>query len=289
MEAAGLQSRRRSPAPQSVSELVFGATTRLPCDYVPKRDSATCSNSKGSLAWRPGTSERSRSEFRESSIACARRRACIATPGERPPTFFSALGCAVLVLPTMLHVARDSWSTEQGGHGPLVLATGLWALWRELRTKECRDSAGAAGPLRCCSSRFTLGLFIVARITGVLEVEAFAMYGALITGAYMLLGPALFRAVWFPLVYLAFTLAAAGQRRRPPSPSRSRSPSRNGPCRCSICFGYPVASSGVTIQIGQYQLLVAAACADLNSIVTLTALCLFYVYLRHRSNPSPSW
>ena len=49
--------------------------------------------------------------------------------------------------------------------------------------------------------------------------------------------------------------------------------------------GYPVASSGVTIQIGQYQLLVAAACAGLNSIVTLTALCLFYVYLRHRSNP----
>jgi len=48
--------------------------------------------------------------------------------------------------------------------------------------------------------------------------------------------------------------------------------------------GYPVASSGVTIQIGQYQLLVAAACAGLNSIVTLTALCLFYVYLRHRSN-----
>jgi exosortase len=48
--------------------------------------------------------------------------------------------------------------------------------------------------------------------------------------------------------------------------------------------GYPVASSGVTIQIGQYQLLVAAACAGLSSIVTLTALCLFYVYLRHRSN-----
>ena len=40
----------------------------------------------------------------------------------------------------------------------------------------------------------------------------------------------------------------------------------------------------MTIQIGQYQLLVAAACAGLNSIVTLSALCMFYVYLRHRSN-----
>jgi exosortase len=50
-------------------------------------------------------------------------------------------------------------------------------------------------------------------------------------------------------------------------------------------LGYPVASSGVAIQIGQYQLMVAAACAGLNSIITLTALCMFYVYLRHRSNP----
>jgi exosortase len=49
-------------------------------------------------------------------------------------------------------------------------------------------------------------------------------------------------------------------------------------------LGYPIANSGVVIQIGQYQLLVAAACAGLNSIVTLGALCLFYVYLRHRSN-----
>jgi exosortase len=49
-------------------------------------------------------------------------------------------------------------------------------------------------------------------------------------------------------------------------------------------LGYPIANSGVTIQIGQYELLVATACAGLNSIVTLTALCLFYVYLRHRSN-----
>jgi exosortase len=48
--------------------------------------------------------------------------------------------------------------------------------------------------------------------------------------------------------------------------------------------GYPVADSGVTIQIGQYELLVAAACAGLNSIVTLGALCLLYSYLRHRAN-----
>ena len=49
-------------------------------------------------------------------------------------------------------------------------------------------------------------------------------------------------------------------------------------------LGYPIASSGVTIQIANYQLLVAAACAGLNSIISLSAICLFYVYLRHRSD-----
>ena len=39
-----------------------------------------------------------------------------------------------------------------------------------------------------------------------LEVEAFAMYGALIVGAYLLFGGQLMRTIWFPLVYLAFTL-----------------------------------------------------------------------------------
>ena len=200
-----------------------------------------------------------------------------------PANLILALGCAVLVLPTMLHVARASWSTEQGGHGPLVLATGLWALWRELRTRNVETRPGPLIPSLLLLG-VTLGLFIVARITGVLEVEAFAMYGALITGAYMLLGPALIRAVWFPLVYLAFTL--------PPPDTVVTAVTQ--PIKIAISetavsllymLGYPVASSGVTIQIGQYQLLVAAACAGLNSIVTLTALCLFYVYLRHRSNP----
>jgi exosortase len=193
------------------------------------------------------------------------------------------LGCALLVLPTMFQVARDSWSTEQGGHGPLVLATGIWAVWRELSGKTVETRPGKLW-LGLPLLALNLGLFVVARITGVLEIEAFSMYGALIAGAYLLFGPALLQAIWFPLVYLAFTL--------PPPDTVVAFVTQ--PVKIAIsswavsilhALGYPIASSGVTIQIGQYQLLVAAACAGLNSIVTLTALCLFYVYLRHRSNP----
>lgn len=192
------------------------------------------------------------------------------------------LGCAILALPTMYEVATKTWTSEQGGHGPLVLATGLWAIWRELKGKDIERRPGklAIGlPLL----GLALGVFILSRITGILEIEAFAMYGALISGAYLVFGGLVIRAIWFPLLYLAFSL--------PPPDTVVTAVTQ--PIKIAISswavsvlhlLGYPVASSGVAIQIGQYQLLVAAACAGLNSIVTLTALCLFYVYLKHRSN-----
>lgn len=210
----------------------------------------------------------------------------IAAPVSRrlasPANLIVALGFAVLVMPTMFQVARDTWSTEQGGHGPLVLATGLWAIWRELTTKkvDCRPGNPWIGvPLLAIA----LALFVIARITGVLEIEAFMMYGTVVAGVYLLFGGGLIRAIWFPLVYLAFAL--------PPPDTVVAAVTQpikiaisEGAVSLLYAFGYPVASSGAIIQIGQYELLVAAACAGLNSIVTLAALCMFYVYLTHRSS-----
>jgi exosortase len=193
-----------------------------------------------------------------------------------------AAGCIAIVLPTMVEVAQVSWSTEQGGHGPLVLATGAWLVWREL-TKSKIEARPGKLLLGLALLAPLMTLFMLARITGVLEIEAFAMYGSLIVAAYLLFGGAVIRAVWFPLVYLAFTL--------PPPDTVVAAVTQ--PIKIAISqgvvsllhtAGYPVASSGVTIQIGQYELLVAAACAGLNSIVTLGALCLLYSYLRHRAN-----
>jgi exosortase len=44
-------------------------------------------------------------------------------------------------------------------------------------------------------------------------------------------------------------------------------------------LGYPIGRSGVVMTIGQYQLLVADACAGLNSMFTLEALGLLYMNL----------
>jgi exosortase len=47
---------------------------------------------------------------------------------------------------------------------------------------------------------------------------------------------------------------------------------------------YPIARNGVILQIGQYQLLVADACAGLQTLLTLESLGLFYLnVVRHTS------
>ena len=192
------------------------------------------------------------------------------------------VGAAIIVVPTMFQVGQFNWTTEQGGHGPIVLATGLWLLWREIKSSPAVRKPGnlAVGILGLAA---LLGVFVLARITGILEIEALAMYGALITGGYLLFGGALIRSIWFPLLYLALAL--------PPPDSVVAAITQ--PIKIAIsewavsllhALGYPIASSGVTIQIAQYELLVAAACAGLNSIISLGAICLFYGYLRHRTN-----
>lgn len=192
------------------------------------------------------------------------------------------IGVAAILLPTMIEVGRFNWTTEQGGHGPIVMAIGLWLLWREVKSSTAPRRPGnpIVGGLALAA---LLAVYLVSRITGILEIEALAMYGALIVGAYMLVGGALIRSVWFPLLYLALTL--------PPPDSVVAAVTQ--PIKIAIsewavsllyALGYPIASSGVTIQIAQYELLVAAACAGLNSIISLGAICLFYGYLRHRTN-----
>lgn len=187
------------------------------------------------------------------------------------------------MIPPMIEVARFNWSTEQGGHGPIVLATGLWLLVREYREAKSLRKCGS-WLVAFAALAMLLPIFIIAGITGILEIQVLAMYAALIISAYLVLGWQVIRAVWFPLFYLAFAL--------PPPDSVVAVITQ--PVKIAISesavallhgLGYPVGSSGVTLQIAQYELLVAAACSGLNALISLSAICLFYVYLRHRNDP----
>ena len=192
------------------------------------------------------------------------------------------VGVLALIAPVLFNVARESWSTDQGAHGPIVLAIGLWLLGREW---------GAARPVARPGSGWIavilfvvlLPLYVFGRVTSTVEIEGASMYALLLASGFALWGIAALRRVWFPLFFLLFAFP----------PPDTLFALLTQPLKIAVSswavtilslFNYPVAGSGVSIQIGQYEMLVAAACAGMNSLISLTALGLFYTYIRHSAN-----
>ena len=198
-------------------------------------------------------------------------------------TIILMIGCAAVGIPTLFSVARESWSTEQGGHGMIVFVTGLWLLARQWPAAiALRRQANLA--IIVTAVCVLLPAYFLARITSVIEVEGFVAYGLVLTALYSYAGAATMRKLAFPLGYLAFIFP----------PPETVVYALTLPMKIGIATGaveflavlnYPVGSQGVTIQIGQYELLVAAACSGLNSIISLSALALFYIHVRNRSHP----
>ena len=91
-------------------------------------------------------------------------------------------------------------------------------------------------------------------------------------------GPPALRAAFFPLFFLTFMI---------PLPEALVA-AVTAPLKSAVSavasnllhvMGYPVGRSGVIMTVGPYQLLVADACAGLNSMFTLEALGLLYMNL----------
>ena len=192
------------------------------------------------------------------------------------------LGLIAFCLPTMQFVTQQSWSEEEGAHGPIVLATGLWLLAREW--KEARPFAKSA-PTRIIWPLLAIliPLQIFARITQIVEFEGYLMYATILVILYSLVGFETLRKLWFPLFYIAFIF--------PPPESFvaiATVPMKIWLSKAAIgflqIFNYPIGGEGVTIFIGQYELLVAAACSGINSIISLSAISLFYIYMRHKAD-----
>jgi exosortase B len=86
--------------------------------------------------------------------------------------------------------------------------------------------------------------------------------------------PAL-KALWFPLFFILFMLPLPLDSITMPMKMAVSYVTEN----ILFSFGYPIARSGVILQIGQYQLLVADACAGMHTLISLEALGLLYLNL----------
>ena len=194
------------------------------------------------------------------------------------------LGAAALVLyvPSFMDLLDGLWSSDQQGHGPLVLAISLWLLWRRVPVLAALPPRPAPRTGWSCFG-VAMVLYAVGRSQGIQMFEVGSLIWLLVGALLLFRGSAALKAAWFPIFFMLFMVPLPGVV----------VDTLTAPMKLAVstvaesvlyAVGYPVARTGVILQVGSYQLLVADACAGLNTLLTLEALGLLYLNLvRHES------
>jgi exosortase B len=121
-------------------------------------------------------------------------------------------------------------------------------------------------------------LYALGRSQQIIQGEVLGVIIAIVALLLLLRGVQALRAVAFPLLFLVFLVPLPGVLVQ----------AITIPLKTAVSFvaelllhhaGYPIARTGVILSVGPYQLLVADACAGLNSLFTLEALGLLYLNL----------
>lgn len=206
-----------------------------------------------------------------------------ATRADLAPWLIVALGLVVMYVPTFVDLFRTIWATDEQAHGPIVLGLSLWLVWRKWPSMASLPASNArpalAWPMLVIAGLF----FALGRSQGILIFEVGSLVW-MIAGVLLLLrGPAAVRLMWFALFFMLFMIPLPGVV----------VDTLTAPMKMAVSYvaeqvlyaaGYPIARTGVMLQIGQYQLLVADACAGLHTLFTLEALGLLYLnVVRHAS------
>ncbi len=191
------------------------------------------------------------------------------------------IGLIALYVPTWVDLSRTIWAAEAQAHGPIILGVALWFLWKQGPVIH----ELAAQPAKTGWPLFVLGLllYVIGRSQDILLFEVGSQIFVIISLLLILRGWAAARAAWFPLFFLLFMIPLPG----------TFVDALTLPMKMAVSYvaenvlywvGYPISRTGVILQIGQYKLLVADACAGLQTLFTLEALGLLYLnVVRHDS------
>ncbi len=192
-------------------------------------------------------------------------------------------GFALLYVPAWIELAKTVWATDEQGHGPIILAVSGWLLYRSRHNLAAMPSV-PIGWLGWSVLLFSLALYSLGRSQDIVMFAVGSQIGVLVSLLLLFKGRSALRLVWFPLFFMLFmvplpeALVAAVT-----SPLKSAVSAVASNLLHAI--GYPVGRSGVIMTVGPYQLLVADACAGLNSMFTLEALGMLYMNLMQYTNP----
>ncbi len=193
------------------------------------------------------------------------------------------LGLLALYVPTFYDLVTGLWATEAQAHGPIIFGLALWLIYRQWPLMMERSAGKPMAVSGWALLVIGLALYIIGRA---LQVHLFEVSSFIWMLAAILLvkrGGSALKVMWFPLFFMLFMIPLPG----------ALVITLTMPMKMAVSYvsenilywaDYPIARNGVILQIGQYQLLVADACAGLQTLLTLEALGLFYVnVVRHTS------
>lgn len=189
-------------------------------------------------------------------------------------------GWAALYVPVYWHAFETIWQTDDQGHGPLILGVCIWLFWQvrqPLSQLPWQPHHGLGWPL------FVAGLllYLLGR-TFAFHVFTFGSQIPVAAGLLLLTrGPHGLRIGWFAVLFLLFMTPLPGTFVDATTQSLKQWISFTV-TEILHALGYPISRTGVTISVGQYQLLVADACSGMNSMFSLSALGTLYIYLMNR-------
>jgi len=195
-----------------------------------------------------------------------------------------AVGLIVLYAPSLYDLFNGLWSTAESMHGPVVLAISCWLIYRKWPAMQAAADTGKPSLWGWPVFGLSLAVFAFGRAMSVQSFEVGSVIGLLVGIILVRNGVAALKVQWFALFFMLFMV---------PLPTTIVDVVTQ-PMKMAVSYvaenilyavGYPISRNGVILQIGQYMLLVADACAGLHTLLTLEALGLLYLNLVRRDSP----
>jgi len=192
-------------------------------------------------------------------------------------------GLLILYVPTFYDLARMIWTRDDDyAHGPIILAVIVWLIWD--KRQILLDAPSRITPFSGLAVLvFGLLLYVVGRSQGIMVFQVASLAPILAGVLLAMRGWSGLRAMWFMVLFTAYLVPLPGYVEAAMTLPLKQNVSELSE-QILYAAGYPIAHEGVVLTIGQYQLLMTDACSGLNSMFSLSALGLLYLYLmRYKS------
>lgn len=188
------------------------------------------------------------------------------------------IGLLALYVPSLIDLFQGVWAEDEQAHGPIVMGISLWLLYRKF--PEIRNIANAKPATGAGWAFLLFGLlcYALGRSQAILQLEVGSVIPVIAGLILIIYGWTGLRKMWFPLFFMIFMVPLPGvfvQAMTIPLKTAVSIVAEH----LLYAFDYPVARTGVILQVAQYQMLVADACAGLHTLFTLEALGLLYMNL----------